>query len=77
MNRFFPLKYLTEPLQEIFSRQACPEPSRRDAKSAKKKYFLRGLPHTFHHHSAPERENQWRRFHGSARPWQQDYPSLQ
>jgi hypothetical protein len=30
---------LTEPPQEIFSRQACPEQSRRDAKRAKKSPF--------------------------------------
>ena len=32
-------KCLIEPVQEIFSRQACPEQSRRDAKNAKKKIF--------------------------------------
>src|SRR5215510_2676138 len=36
-HRFFLLKCLPEPLQEIFSRQACPELRRRNAKSAKKK----------------------------------------
>src|SRR5262245_62319778 len=36
-HRFFLLKCLPEPLQEIFSRQACPKLRRRNAKSAKKK----------------------------------------
>src|SRR5215203_5736201 len=41
------LKMFDEPLQEIFSRKACPEPCRRDAKHAKLekqgKYFLCAL----------------------------------
>ena len=35
-----PIKCSTERLQQSFSRQACPEQSRRDAKTAKKNIFL-------------------------------------
>jgi len=37
---FLPIKCSTERLQQSFSRRACPEQSRRDAKTAKKNIFL-------------------------------------